>query len=510
MAGPLQDPYPEVELAPPPRALPLVEPRLISAPPCPIEPMPLSPLSCYTQLDVKSVSKTPIQAKRESYNLSGSTYLITNTGRTLKLPVPSNSKDDPLNWSMWKTAGAMFSVALFSIVCLTAAQAASVFLEGIHQEFQREAYLMVIDMTFINQRAVGVALMWSIAGCLGTSGVSLVPVITNEGGRWRCFYFYWIIPASISLIVSFFLFPETYFKRPTVAFDGMIVLQSATEKLTVYQDAETNSDIYRDLPDHPVRDGFAGFRDRMGLSRSPFASWVSMGRCYLQMGYCVVNPLIFWVFIVSAVTTAIQTFIGSTFARLLMAPPYNFSQKLVGTVSIATGVGSLCAFPTWFYLLCPIITRLSKRNRGVLEAEHYLIGYIFPAITGALSSLFYGMAVENQWSAAVFYLAYGLSGFSFVTLMIANTLWLTEAFPRWAAPSVAVVVGGTNLIGFWLTFALQPWIKAHGHQLVGIELMVLQLVSGFVALPVAFWGKDARQAIQGRWADDRSGALRPL
>jgi hypothetical protein len=39
---------------------------------------------------------------------------------------------------------------------------------------------------------------------------------------------------------------------------------------------------------------------------------------------------------------------------------------------------------------------------------------------------------------------------------------------------------------------------------------VLQIVSGLVAVPIAFWGKSARQAIHGRWADERGGALRPL
>lgn len=120
----------------------------------------------------------------------------------------------------------------------------------------------------------------------------MVPVISHDGRDWRNFYHYWMILVIVSLIVTFVVYPERYFKRPTVAFDALIVLQNATEKLTVYQDKERDSDIYRDLPDYPVRTGFAGFRDRVGLSRSPFASWISMGRCFLQMGYCAINPLI--------------------------------------------------------------------------------------------------------------------------------------------------------------------------------------------------------------------------
>ena len=102
---------------------------------------------------------------------------------------------------------------------------------------------MVIDLTYINQRSAAVALMWCMAGCFGTSGVALVPVLADHGNNWRNFYHYWTIPVVVSLAVTFALYPETYFKRPTVAFNGLILLQSATEKLTVYEDREKDSEI---------------------------------------------------------------------------------------------------------------------------------------------------------------------------------------------------------------------------------------------------------------------------
>lgn len=370
--------------------------------------------------------------------------------------------------------------------------------------------LIIVDMTFINQRAHAVALMWSVAGCLGTSGVAYVPSIAQDGSTWRLFYRYWTIPVIVSFLVTFFFFPETYFKRPTVAFDGLIILQSATEKLTIYKDTEVDSDLYRDLPDPPSRPGFAGMRDRFGLSRSPFASWSAAGRCFLQMGYCAINPLLFWVFVFSGANAASMIFIGATYARVLTAPPYNISPKIVGTVNIASGVGALFSLLVGTFLVSPLITRLSKRNKGVFEAEHYLLAYIIPVITGAISSLVYGLSVRYHLHPALYYFAYGVNGFSFVGLMIANTLWVAEAFPRWAAPALAVMGGGCYLLSFALSFALLPWIQAHGFKWVGIELTALQLVGGLVAMPVAFWGKAARQAIQGRWAEDRSGALRPV
>lgn len=145
MTSLLKDPYPVVELAPPPRAQPIVEPRLISPTPMTAEEeeeeeLRIQPIPSYLpnpgQRSLQRAPSNVDRAKRESFNLSGSTYLITDTGKTLKLPIPSDSAADPLNWSQWKTAGAMFSIALYSVVCLTAAQAASVILEGIQNDTQ--------------------------------------------------------------------------------------------------------------------------------------------------------------------------------------------------------------------------------------------------------------------------------------------------------------------------------------------------------------------------------------
>ncbi|EDU42538.1 conserved hypothetical protein [Pyrenophora tritici-repentis Pt-1C-BFP] len=507
----LEDPHPKVELAPPPRVQPLAEPRAMSPLSNCDDIEKMAPLGDIvdrmTRLRTSSTAKL---VKRESYDLSGSTFLITNDGKTLKLPIPSESKADPLNWSQWKTAGAIFSIALYSVLCLTAAQASTVLLDGVQTEFASEVFLMIIDLTYINQRSTAVATMWCVAGGFGTSGVALVPVITNHSGHWREFYHIWLIPLCISFLVSFFLYPETYFKRPTVAFDGLILMQSATEKLTVYQDAEEDSSLYRDLPEPPPRRGFAGLRDRIGIARSPFACWRAMGRCYVQMAYCAMSPLIFWVFVASGFNSASMMFIGATYPRVLLAEPYNISPELIGTVNVASGCGALLALPICTFVTGRGITRLSKRNHGVQEAEHYLIAYILPVIVGGLSSLLYGLAVHRHWSPVAIYFAYGMNGFAFVTLMTANTLWVTEAFPRWAAPALAVVGGGLFTESFALSFVIVPWINAHGFMWVGIELMLFQIVGGLIAMPVAFWGKSARQAIAGKWADDRSGALRPL
>lgn len=373
---------------------------------------------------------------------------------------------------------------------------------------------MVIDMTFIHQRTKAVALLWTISGSAGAGFLSVVPSMLPQVA-WRQFYYYWSAPATVAFFLAFVLYPETYFKRPTVAFDGLILLQSATETLTVYRDDEADSDLYRDLPDLPSaspQSQFCKLCHYLRLTKSPIASWRSVGYCYLHMGCCAINPLIFWVVLTSAIHWTGILFIGATYMEVLQSPPYNLSLDSVQIVNINTSsaAGVLMAYPIGGWLIDRVLKRMAQRNHGVREAEHYLIGYIPPAVIGAVGAILYGFAVQYKLHFALYYLACALEGFSWITLCITNTMWLTEAFPRWAAPAVAVSAGACYILSFGIGFALVPWISAHGYKLVGVELAVLQIVAGLIAVPVAFWGRSARQAINGRWAGERSGALRPL
>lgn len=370
-----------------------------------------------------------------------------------------------------------------------------------------QTLLIVIDMTFIHERSKAIAILWSIAGLFGSGFVAIIPYISDHGTQWRSYYRYWSIPAMISVVLVFFLFPETYFKRPTVAFDGLIVLQSATEKLTVFKDIEADSNIYRDLPELPPQHGVFG---KYSIGRSPFASWTSMGRCCAQVAFCFINPLIFWVAITIALNYTGMMFINNSYPRILSEAPYNLSSQTLALVNLASAVGGLFAYPVGVIPIERILNRLAKRNHGVREAEHYLVGLILPVMAGVASSLIYGFAVQHSLHLSVYYFSYGLNGFSWVTLAITTTLWVTEAFPRWAAAAVAAMSGAGLLFAFGLSFVLASWTDAHGFQLVGIELAVLQIVSGMVAVPIAFWGKNARQAMNSRWSDERGGALRPL
>ncbi|KAF2715747.1 MFS general substrate transporter [Pleomassaria siparia CBS 279.74] len=530
--------------------------------------------------------------KHDSFILSGSVFLITSDGKTVSLPIPSESPYDPLNWTWQKRAIALISIGIFSYSGLVVTQGASVLSGGLATVFPPESshpftievlitaptlfmglggflwvpltfalgrrpvfliasllllvacfgasisttfyellicvsllgfatgftfgalILIIIDLTFIHERPSAIAMVMAIVAFTGTPSIGLVPIVSDQGKDWNRFYKLWCIPIGISFLVAILFFPETYFKRPIVAYDGRTFIQTASEKLRIYDNEDvpaTSRKLYnKELPDMPSRPWIRSFIDLFSVSRATRTSWKSMLLCYPQIFFCLINPLIFCVVIAAAVNFAGMMFIGATYAKILSSPPYSYPAYIIVNVNTCAGVGSLFSWPLGGWLVGYVLKRLAKRNKGVREAEHYLVGYILPVITGSLSTIIYGLAVHNKWHFGFYYLAYGINSFSYTTINLTNILWITEAFPRWAAPALVIVGGGSMVASFAVSFALVPWIEAQGYLWVGLEVTGIQIATGLLFVPAVFWGKGLRQRIHGPWTERREGALRPL
>src|SRR5450756_1424483 len=200
---------------------------------------------------------------------------------------------------------------------------------------------MVIDLTFIHQRPQAIAMLWSLVGFLSGCIYSFAPQMTNAGTNWRTFYLLWSIPSAISVALAFFLVPETYFIRPAVAFDGRVLVQSATEKIQIYQDWEEVPGG-KSLPEIPYQSSWVRDLQFWGTTRG---GWKAMWACYPQTLGCLVNPLIFWVALLNAIVFGSMMSIGETYAFTLSGPPYFLDVHYTALVNLAGAIGSLIAWP---------------------------------------------------------------------------------------------------------------------------------------------------------------------
>ncbi|PVH79004.1 major facilitator superfamily transporter [Cadophora sp. DSE1049] len=457
----------------------------------------------------------------------GSSYLVDQFRSEFSLPVPESIVSAPklfmglgaLIWIPLSLAVGRRPVFLLCTVILFLSSALAGFASnfgqllvaacfiGLAQGLSSSmALLMVIDITFIHQRPQAIAMLWCLVGFITATLLALIPLlITKKSSTWRLFYSSWAPPALLSVILAFFFYPETYFIRPPVAFDGRVLIQSATEKVQVYQDWEEVPGG-KALPDTPNQSPWSRKFKFWGLTRG---GWKAMRICYSQVLGCLLNPLIFWVAILNALVFTSMLSIRETYADILADPRYKLSMNNFALIHMAGAIGCLVAWPVSGFMVSCVTCRLAKRNFGVRDAEHYLLAFILPILTGTVNIIIYGVAVERNWHYLWIYFAYGLNSFTLVSLATANTLWVTEAFPRWAAPALVVLGSVANMTSFGISFGIMPWIRSQGHANADIEIGVLIAVVGCVAIPIAFWGKKMRQQIHERWGMSEMGALRP-
>lgn len=146
--------------------------------------------------------------------------------------------------------------------------------------------------------------------------------------------------------------------------------------------------------------------------------------------------------------------LGETYTFVLGGPPYFLDIQSTALVNIAGAIGSLIAWPVSGTMIAWISRRLAMSNAGVRDAEHYLPAFILPILGGVSNTVIYGLAAENKWHFMFIYIFIGLNSFTFASLATANTLWVTEAFPRWAAPALVVLGGVSYMASFGITFSI--------------------------------------------------------
>ncbi|PVH67898.1 major facilitator superfamily transporter [Cadophora sp. DSE1049] len=368
--------------------------------------------------------------------------------------------------------------------------------------------LLIIDLTFIHERPQAVALNWSLTPAAVYAIFSLAPEMSNGGTNYKRFYQIWVFPCFISIALAILFCPETYFVRPAQSYDGRILAQSATEKTEFYESWEVCPGG-KELPDHPEIQRWWFMRYQYKLFVTTRAGWRGMLACYPQIALCVINPLIFWVAVLQAIMLCSYISIGETIVVTLLSEPYNLSPTTVARGCFAMVPASLLTWPICSCVLSIAAKKLALRNKGIREAEYYLPAFIIPVLAAVLSNILYGLAVQRVWHHAVIIFALALNVFAFYAIAIVGTVWVTEAFPRWAAPGIVVVYGISYTTSSCMSYVVMPWIRSQGIQGMQLELALAIFVVGCIGVPFAFFGKGVRQRINGRWAVSEAGALRP-
>lgn len=374
-----------------------------------------------------------------------------------------------------------------------------------------QAIIITLDATFVYERPYALSFLWCIV--TGSINVLLTPLpyITNVAVSWRPVYVVWVTPTFASLLLVFFFVPETFFLRPPVALDGRILVQSSSERVKIYDDWEsidpTDLAHQRDASD---RARYSIRWQRLKVARARGTDWKSARAVCIQMVLCLCNPLVIWVSLLGGVILGGVIFLNITqtihLMKTLSPPELSMMSAYVG---VSGGLSSIIAIPAAGPLVASATRYFTIRSGGTRHAEVYLVGFILPVLSAVTALSIYAAATMYVWAPSVQYFVFGVANFAFLTSYVSSIIWVTEAFPPWAAASLAVVLAAINMFASVVGINLTRW--AMNGDVTGpcILLVILILFLGAIAVPIAFWGKSLRQRLDGKWSACEKGALRP-
>ncbi|KAM0329397.1 hypothetical protein ACHAQA_004704 [Verticillium albo-atrum] len=372
--------------------------------------------------------------------------------------------------------------------------------------------LMTMDGTFIHERPYALSIFWASGALVLSTFIMIFPFVIDVETQWRPVYQVWFGPCVLVFFLVLLFIPETYFIRPPIAFNGQVLVQSSSEKIEIYQNWEAvpcGPHCPHNSHTHEAS-GPSSWMKRLQVRRAPGTSWKGAAAIYVQMALCLTNPLLVWVSLLSAAILSGVIFTNLTLPNNLVQTVSPADQRLVGVwLGISCLAACFLSIPTTGPLITWCTKRYTLRCGGTRHAEAYLSGFVFPVLSSVLSIGLFCLAKSNHWPPGVSVFAFGLSTFSYITTNVATVLWISEAFPPWAAASLAVQMFTCNVVAFGVGINLLSWIKVDETLLPSIIIIVLVLVLGAFALPIAFWGKTVRQYIHGRWSESEKGAIRP-
>ncbi|KAK4150456.1 major facilitator superfamily domain-containing protein [Chaetomidium leptoderma] len=350
---------------------------------------------------------------------------------------------------------------------------------------------MVQEMHFLHQR--GRAATWNAAiqgagtGAMFVANTYLVPA---WGVRW--WYGVITIINGVLLLAAFFLVPETLYDR---------ILEDEENEARNPGDGAKVARVTTTTNHTLDPDRYGGRTWRHDLKIFHFAlRWSETWIFYKVAGQSFLIPSIVWLLLLNGAFRGVYVFQSSTFAPVLLRPPYLFKFEFLGFVQLEIVVANLIALPVIGYGSDWNIKLMSRMNKGVCHPEYRLLSVILPSIIAVVSCVIYGQTAQHpeKWSWAGIVIPYAAG---FLAFLGANTVAITyvvDSWPAEAGPMLLVVAAGRGFISFGLSYAMVPWVEENGYDGSMRDLAIVCGVFALLGIPCYFFGRKMRLWSQKR------------
>jgi hypothetical protein len=369
--------------------------------------------------------------------------------------------------------------------------------------------MMVQEIFFLHERGTMISWFISLQNVISCGFAMATTYMVADWG-WRWWYGFFSVVNGVLFVVSWIWVSETGFERSSTDFVG----QNSPEVTKLGTDSKHIETVGKvpvaavSVSERPRATAWS-VRDLRPITK-PNRDWSQMITFYKHFAQSFALPAMVWILLVNGAYLGLYVFQASTFAQVLLAPPYSFAYTSLGYVQAAQVVVTVVFLPLLGYGGDWVITFLSKRNNGVFEPEFRLIPLAAPSIVAVICAVMYGQAASNPtaYSWATVAVTYNATFFGFLGANIVGITYAIDSFPMRAGPLLVVICAGRGLISFGLAYATLPAITAIGYD--GVMIAEAAIAGGLTLLvvPVYIWGAKLR-LLANRWFRFGDSATKP-
>jgi MFS family permease len=380
------------------------------------------------------------------------------------------------------------SVSMMFIACIWSAVSpnmASIKASRAFQGFGMSALQSLVASTieqiyFVHERGSR-SVIWSF--CI-MAGITLGPLLYSyviQNLSWQMGFWFVIIPLGLSVIMVFFLVPETTYKRT----ENNVPPEQSSKGSTIEDNKSTASETGSGIP-------LKSYRSQLAIYNGTFTS-ASLFSVFLRPFPFLLSPVTWFIFVCHGMQTvwlSLMPICSSTIFTI----EYNFNATQIGLTNLGGIVGIVLATCITGPLTDWGTVWLSKRNKGIFEPEFRII-FVITMLFGVFGYAGWAVGTTKNmpWIGAVACIA--MANFSMVVSGAAAVTYLLDTHRENALHILALSNFGKNMVLYGFTFFANGMIASRG---VRVSLLILagcQCACWLASIPMYIYGKRVRSFI---------------
>ncbi|KAK8098512.1 MFS-type transporter [Apiospora kogelbergensis] len=441
------------------------------------------------------------------------------SGKTVLVPQPSESPNDPYNWPRWKKE--LFTVAIACRACTAVGPLLTSAFVPLAQEFDvpLERFTLGCNGAMIAAISGGSLICNTLAVKFGKRPIylltsiglfatnfwaaeaksfgSLVAARTLGGfsgaviqyASWRTCLHAMGAAFVVQFLVTFFWMPESAFDRV-----GAIDIDTGEQSVVVEKVKKIEAEHVEDSTStaSPATEAKKSYLREL-LPYSGYWAKVSFWRTFLQPFAMMASPVVLWATILFTTCISWLVLISVTLSQIFSAPPYNFSVAAVGASNLSSFVATLIATGLAGPIIDGCIQFMSKRNKGVFEPEFRLpimMSYLLFTVTGFFA---WGESLyrEDPWPIPII-VGMGFINFGVQLGTTGVVAYVSDSHRTMAAEAFAAMNFIKNMFAFGMTFYINDWIATQGVRQCFFVIGGITIGVVLLTVPMYIFGKRAR------------------